>query len=532
MKKFNTTGTCVPERHYMVDITERLAEIKVMVDEGDYFCINKGRQYGKTTTLVALAKYLKDEYLVLNLSFQAISDAGFRTEEAFVGAFSRLLIRKGRRLEIPEDVRHDLDDYASRKEYGASLDELFSTLSLWCELSEKPIVMFIDEADSASNNRVFLDFLAQLRNGYLERLGDEGFSGFQSVILAGVTDIKNLRRKIRGDEEHKLNSPWNIAADFKINMSLEVDGIAKMLSEYERDHATGMNVKAIAGGIYDYTEGYPFLVSRLCQVMDEDLVNDGRFVSLSEAWSEEGLNEAVRRVVFEENTLFDSLIGKVINNEGLAKLLERGLFSGEPMSYDAYNLPVMDAKEYGFVEVHGMEMKIANRMFEMRLYNYFLGGERLKETELYGKVSYERPMFIKPDGRLDMDKVLERFVVTFDEIYEGKSKPFLEEDGRRLFLLYVRPIINGTGNYYVEARTRDMRRMDVVIDYLGERFVVELKIWRGNAYNERGEKQLSDYLDYYHLKKGYMVSYNFNEKKRQGVFHVKLGDKELVEAVI
>lgn len=41
--------------------------------------------------------------------------------------------------------------------------------------------------------------------------------------------------------------------------------------------------------------------------------------------------------------------------------------------------------------------------------------------------------------------------------------------------------------------------MDVVIYYHGEQHIIEMKVWRGNAYNERGEKQLSDYLDYFHF---------------------------------
>ena len=84
----------------------------------------------------------------------------------------------------------------------------------------------------------------------------------------------------------------------------------------------------------------------------------------------------------------------------------------------------------------------------------------------------------------------------------------------------------------MEARTRNNRRMDVVIDYLGERFVVELKIWRGNAYKERGEEQLSEYLEYFHLEKGYMLSYNFNQKKEIGVKEIPVKDKILVEAVV
>ena len=54
-KKFNVTGLCVPTKHYMVDITERVGQIREMVDAGAYFTINRARQYGKTTTLAALA---------------------------------------------------------------------------------------------------------------------------------------------------------------------------------------------------------------------------------------------------------------------------------------------------------------------------------------------------------------------------------------------------------------------------------------------------------------------------------------------
>ena len=32
MKKFNITGTCFPNRHYMVDLTSRVAQIKAMVE--------------------------------------------------------------------------------------------------------------------------------------------------------------------------------------------------------------------------------------------------------------------------------------------------------------------------------------------------------------------------------------------------------------------------------------------------------------------------------------------------------------------
>ena len=37
MKQFNTTAVCVPSKHYMVDLSERVKEIKKLVDAGKYF---------------------------------------------------------------------------------------------------------------------------------------------------------------------------------------------------------------------------------------------------------------------------------------------------------------------------------------------------------------------------------------------------------------------------------------------------------------------------------------------------------------
>lgn len=96
----------------------------------------------------------------------------------------------------------------------------------------------------------------------------------------------------------------------------------------------------------------------------------------------------------------------------------------------------------------------------------------------------------------------------------------------------LRPIISGTGNYYVEARTRDFRRTDVIVDYKGEQFIIEMKIWYGDEYNSRGEQQLIDYLDYYHQNKGYLLIFNFNKKKQVGIHEIVIGSKTLIEAVV
>ncbi|MDE6829543.1 MAG: 9-O-acetyl-N-acetylneuraminate esterase, partial [Lachnospiraceae bacterium] len=69
---FNTSGDCRLQIHYMVNITERLEKIKAMVDAGQYFTINRARQFGKTTTLKALEEFLKDDYIVISMDFQML----------------------------------------------------------------------------------------------------------------------------------------------------------------------------------------------------------------------------------------------------------------------------------------------------------------------------------------------------------------------------------------------------------------------------------------------------------------------------
>ena len=96
MRQFNTIGICNPEKHYMVNIDRRLEQIRQMVDAGNYFTINRARQYGKTTTLSALRKLLLPQYEVISLDFQGIGNAGYATEEAFVQSFCRLLKRETR----------------------------------------------------------------------------------------------------------------------------------------------------------------------------------------------------------------------------------------------------------------------------------------------------------------------------------------------------------------------------------------------------------------------------------------------------
>ena len=530
MKVFNTTAVCIPEKHYMVDLSERVKEIKKLVDDGKYFTINRARQYGKTTTIIALCSSLYNEYIVLSLDFQDIGDAVFRTEGSFTKGMCRIICDAAEFMEvpIPDRYREAFDKLNEKPDDSVKMDDLFRIFMRWFKESEKPVVLIIDEVDSATNNQVFLDFLAQLRSLYLKREKNTKVRTFQSVILAGVTDVKHLKSKIRSEEDSKENSPWNIAADFTIDMSLSETGIKGMLDEYESDHHTGMDTEAIAKGIRDYTNGYPFLVSRLCQLLDEEI---SKTMRLTDTWTNRGLDEAVKLILAENNTLFQSLTKNLNNYPELKASIRSILMEGTRLTWNSQQDAIVQMQMYGLIKNDHNTVRIANRIFETMLYNLFLSNEELKSNVFSREGELAKNLFIT-DGKLNMRMILDRFIQTYTEICGPLTEKFKEKDGREQFLLYLKPIINGTGNYYIEAQTRDQTRTDVIVDYLGQQYIIELKIWRGPRYNVEGEKQISEYLDYFGLTTGYMLSFNFNRNKEIGVKQVHIGDKLLYEGTV
>lgn len=202
------------------------------------------------------------------------------------------------------------------------------------------------------------------------------------MILTGVYDIKNMKQKIRPDDEHKYNSPWNIAADFNIDMSFRKSEIAEMLKEYERDYHVGMCIDEMAGWIYDYTSGYPFLVSRLCQMMDEVVSKKDGYYTKKAAWTKQGFNEAVLMILSEKNTLFESLIGKLHDYPELNTMLKTLLFTGRAFSYSADGSAIDIAAMFGFIKNQNGMVIIAYRIFETRLYNYYLAEDAMQGTVL------------------------------------------------------------------------------------------------------------------------------------------------------
>lgn len=359
MKRFNTTGTCTPEVHYMVNIDRQVEAAAKLVRQGDYFCINRGRQYGKTTTLAMLAQKLSADFCVFNISFEGTGDSSFATVENACAEFLKILKLWSRVNGSSEDMKALLKAAVPVGCKEINTTDFTEIIMELCDMSSKPIVVMIDEVDQASNNDGFIKFLGVLRKMFLSR---SMLPTFQSVILAGVYDVKNLKLKMRSEDEHQYNSPWNIAVPFKVDMFLPADGIVTMLEEYKKDHQLNFDCQQIGQMIFDYTSGYPFLVSRICQIVDEEAYS----------WDKEGVLKAINALLKEGNTLFDDMQKKLTQFPTLSDLLKSIVFGGQRVSYNYYNRDINIASMFNFVTEEDRATKISCRIFETWLYDYFI----------------------------------------------------------------------------------------------------------------------------------------------------------------
>ena len=532
----------------MVDISDKLEQMIEMIENEEYFTINRSRQYGKTTTLAALFRKLKDDYIVLRLSFEGIGSDAFQSDKHFVMYFIRSVAQA---LKFTSQSAEIIEEWKNKNAYEEegyvdAFDYLSDKIAWLCKKSEKEILLFIDEVDKTSDNQIFLNFLGMLRNKYIKR--QEGLDyTFKSVILAGVYDIKNLKLKLRPEEERKYNSPWithvgneengclqtlddcpwdckaapyNIAADFNVDMSFSPQEIATMLQEYEADHQTGMDIEEISNVLYFYTNGYPYLVSWLCKWVDEQG---------DKIWTIEQVKKAQRELLKQRNTLFDDIIKNLANNQELSMLIKRIIYDGDRISYTLANDNVQLGVMFGILKEKEGSIALSNIIFEVYLYNYFSSMEEVQNVNL----SVNTSQFIKA-GKLDMPRILTKFQEIMKAEYRREDGKFLEQQGRLLFLCFLKPIINGTGFYYVEPETRNNTRMDIVVTYGKEEHIIELKLWHGDQYRKDGIEQLERYLDSRNNETGYLVSFSFNQSKEYTSGWLKADEtkKHIFEIVI
>jgi hypothetical protein len=504
-KRFNVTGTCFPERHYMADVSAKFDVAIKLVEYGAYFAINRPRQYGKTTMLESLSRALvkSDEWLVFNISLEGISSETSGDKLSFSRAFLKLLAD-----EMVNRGNPDMAAFLNEKAQEVSnLEDVSAVITQLINKAHRKVVLLIDEVDKSSNNQLFLDFLALLRNKYLRRhtITD---ATFHSVVLAGLYDVKSLRLKLGLNQEAKYNSPWNIAADFNVVMELQPNEIVPMLEDYCQEQNVRMNTEGVAHALFYYTAGYPFLVSALCKIVDEEIMSK----KTERMWTEFDIETAADKLIKAERstTNFDTLVKNLENSPELYDLIYRLVIEGEYIPYNLHAPVVNFALQHGIVGNSPDGLVVHNRIYREVIANYMTVKTIVERKSLNIETS---AAYLLDNNALDMRKVLLKFQELMKIEYSKKDDSFIERNGRLIFLAFLKPIINGKGYAFKEPEISEEKRMDIAVSFFQHKYIIELKMWHGNVAHKKGLVQLSDYLDRQNQSEGYLVIFEQNVTK-------------------
>jgi len=515
-KEFNTTVTCDPARHYMVDTTKKMKVFEKLIDGKKYFSITRARQFGKSTSLNWIYDNLSDRYLVVPISFETSDTANWLSTKTFYEYFCE-------NMATIDCNNTSVNEYwADAKKIDVNDFKSFSLVIVdFCKTIGKKVVLTIDEVDKSLDNQLFLNFLSMLRNLYLERERTRKYdTTFWSVILAGVYDIRSMKIKIRPEEDHRYNSPWNVAAEYDLDMTFNPQEISTMLADYENDYHIGFDIKEISEEIYKYTSGYPVLVSSICKIIDESLDRD---------WTKDGVQKAAKKIIATKTNLSESMISNLAKYPKLKAFIRAVLMENFTIALDVSNptidfanmFAIIKANKEGRVEIH-------NLIFQQILINHFVSESTIE------KITFDTGLkvFLDKSGDLNMPMVINRFASIMKK--RKATAQFLEREGRFMFICFLKPIINGTGFYYSEPENDDGTRMDLVVTYNRKEYIIELKIWHGTEYEISGRDQISEYLETRHHQEGYLVTFSFLKDKvlQEKPEWIEHNGKKIYEAII
>ena len=138
------------------------------------------------------------------------------------------------------------------------------------------------------------------------------------------------------------------------------------------------------------------------------------------------------------------------------------------------------------------------------------------------------------DGKFDMAACMQKFAEYYREIYTDKDILFYERYCRLLFMSFLTPLLNGQGFIHIETGLTDLRRMDLVVDFEKEQFIVELKIWRGDVAKDRAYEQLLGYMETKNANEGYLLTFDFRKNKTEeyNAEWVKVGSRRVFDVVV
>ena len=494
---FNTTGPCDPADHFMLPTEPRLPEVRPLIDKKLYFILHAPRQSGKTTCFQALARTLSAEgkYAAVHASCERGQAAGSDVERGIQAVLRTIELQTEK---LPEDLRPPaLDAFLSVEAEG----RLRTWLTRWCEASERPVVLFLDEIDALFGDTL-ISVLRQLREGYPDRPGHFP----HSVALVGMRDVRDYRAQIRPENETMgTASPFNVKAESLTLASFTAEEIATLYAQHSEETGQVFTDEA-RDRACELTRGQPWLTNALARQIVEKLVPDP--TTPIEA---EHVDRAAEVLIERRDTHLDSLIQRLREprvERVISPILAGGLLLGDRLD-DA----IAYVEDLGLVSSSSGHLEIANPIYHEVIPRALAAGTQKT-------IPYRTEWYLTDDGRLDMDPLLDGFVEFWCEHGEAmmSSQPYKEVAFQLVVMSFLQRITNG-GGWIDREYAIGRGRMDLCIHWPWaegvQREVLELKVWRDRQADplKRGLDQLGSYLGTLGLDHGALLIFD----RRQAV---------------
>lgn len=506
MKRFfNSSGPCVEGKHYMIPFEARMGGLafqlrQLFLDER-YFVFHAPRQTGKTTLMMALARQMTLEgsciCLYVNVeAAQALRDDVEKVNRAIVSGIVRNAKRVLDARYHPKPDSYDLTFWE---------DGLLGFLTNWCESLDKPLVLLMDEVDSLVGDGL-LSVLRQLRVGYNDR--PEAFPA--GVCLIGVRDIRDYRIFSKVEKDFVLGgSAFNIKEKAIRLDYFSRNEVAQLFRQHKEDSGQNISHSALSL-IFDLTLGQPWLVNAMGRELcfEEPAIAGGLEIQCDH------VRQAKERLIERRDVHLDQLSDK-LTEPRVARVIEQVLLgqeSAEGISEEDQFYVI----DLGLCRMGDYGLEIANPIYREIV-------PRVLASTQERMLGQNPKDYVMPDGRLNMERLLERLVAFYRANHDmiTKRKTYTEAAHHLVFLAWLHRIVNSGGTIEREYAL-GLGRMDLCIRYAGEVFGIELKLASKDAL-EKGLTQLSAYLSRLGISEGVLVIFN----RKATVDPETLGRREL-----
>ena len=500
MRFFNTAGPVNPADHYCLDPLHRIAldTLLPLIEQKKYFVLHAPRQTGKTSCLLALAAFLNSTGRYR--CGYANLEIGQAAREDVTAAMPALL------NEIAERARLMLDDAWPAGRWLALLREvgpfgaLNGLLTEWSLQDSRPLVLLLDEVDTLIGDTL-IAVLRQLRGGYDKR--PRAFP--QTVILCGVRDVRDYRIHSGSTKEIITGgSAFNIKAESLRLGNFTVDDMAALYAQHTADTGQPFTAEALDRA-WDLSRGQPWLVNALgyetCFRMP---AGRDRAQPITADW----LDEAKEALILRRETHLDQLADKL--REPRVRRVIEPLLSGEQLQTAASDEDIQYVRDLGLVDRLDGHLAIANAT-----YREIIPRQLTYVQQLDLEASQQPAWYLRPDGRLDKEKLLAGFQDFFREHSEHWLQRFdYAEAGPQLLLqAFLQRLVNGGGRIEREyGLGRGRTDLLVLWRYPGgvQKIVIELKILRKSQERTLAEglEQTWQYLDRVGEGSGHLVIFD------------------------